>query len=111
MTALTREYREDDRQQLGMIWSAAFDGGNPNPNLDNLDVPFDGRSLDEDCRVCVADEDGLVSGAFQMFYTPATCRRSVFKCSGMSGVAVAPAARKRHIGRAVFFAPVQESIS
>ena len=107
MAALIREYREDDRQQLGTIWSAAFDGGDPNPNLDNCDVPLDGRSPDEDSQVFVADEDGLVSGGFQIFYTPVTCRGSVFKCAGMSGVAVAPAARKRHIGSAMMISGIE----
>jgi predicted acetyltransferase len=101
MTALIREYREDDRKQVGMIWSAAFDAGQPNPNVDNPDVRLDTRSPEEDSQVLVADEDGLVAGAFQIFYTPMTCRGALFKCGGVSGVAVTPAARKRHIGSAM----------
>lgn len=49
----------------------------------------------------VADEDGLAAGAFQIFYTPMTCRGVLFKCGGISGVAVTPADRKRHIGSAM----------
>ena len=67
MTALIREYREDDRKQVGMIWSAAFDAEQPNPNVDNPDVRLDTRSPEEDSQVLVADEDGLVAGAFQIF--------------------------------------------
>ncbi len=101
MTALIRDYREDDRRQVGMIWSAAFDAGQPKPNVDNLDVRLDTRSPEEDAQVFVADEDDFVAGAFQIFYTPMTCRGVLFKCGGVSGVAVTPAARNRHIGSAM----------
>ena len=101
MAVSIREYCEDDRAQAGMIWSAAFDGGQPNPRLDNPELPLDLRSPDEDSQVFVADVDGVVSGAFQIFYAPITCRGAHFRCGGMSGVAVAPASRKRHVGSAM----------
>lgn len=101
MAVSIREYREDDRAQVGMIWSAAFDGGQPNPRLETPELPLDLRSPDERSQVFVADADGIVSGAFQIFYAPMTCRGAHFRCGGMSGVAVAPATRKRHVGSAM----------
>ena len=107
MTALIREYREDDRSQVSMIWSAAFDAGQPNPRLENLEIPLDGRSPDEDGAVFVADEDGAVAGAYQIFYTPVTCRGALFKCGGIASVAVAPGSRKRHIGTTMMASAVE----
>jgi predicted acetyltransferase len=101
MAISIREYCEADRAQVGMIWSAAFDGGLPNPRLENPELPLDLRSPDESSQVFVADVEGIVSGAFQIFYAPVTCRGAHFRCGGMSGVAVAPASRKRHVGSAM----------
>ena len=80
----------------------------PNPRLDNPELPLDLRSPDEDSQVFVADVDGVVSGAFQIFYAPITCRGAHFRCGGMSGVAVAPASRKRHVGSAMMTWSIEE---
>ena len=108
MAVSIREYCEADRAQVGMIWSAAFDDGQPNPRLENPELPLDLRSPDEDSQVFVADVDGVVSGAFQIFYAPVTCRGAHFRCGGMSGVAVAPASRKRHVGSATMTWSIEE---
>ena len=108
MAVSIREYCETDRAQVGMIWSAAFDGGQPNPRLDNPELPLEIRSPGEYLKVFVADSDGAISGAFQLYYTPITCRGAHVRCGGISAVAVAPENRKRHVGSTMMTWAIKE---
>ena len=71
MAVSIREYCEADRAQVGMIWSAAFDGGQPNPRLENPELPLDLRSPDEDSQVFVQRTwMGLSLVRFRSFIRP-----------------------------------------
>ena len=91
MTVSVRKYREEDREQYEMIWTAAFHGGEAYPS----ERPVPGPSE----TVYVAEQDGRVAGTFTIRPSEVTCRKAALTCGGIASVAVSADSRKHGVGR------------
>lgn len=91
MAVSIREYREADREQYEMIWTAAFHGGEAYP----AERPVPGASE----TVYVAEREGRVTGTSTIRPSEVTCRNTTLSCGGIAAVAVSADSRKHGVGR------------
>ena len=101
MAVSMREYRDEDRERVNVIWADAFRRGDPYPpRMTNPSVAYRTFPGDyEDEEAFVAEQDGNIVGGFAIRSTSVTCRGTTLTCGGIAAVAVAAEVRKGGVGK------------
>jgi predicted acetyltransferase len=87
---VVRRFEEGDREGFNRIRSMTYRGGKAVLDHENL--------LPDDCIGYVADQDGLIPGAFTAIDMTATRGEATFECAGVCAVGVLPEERRSGVG-------------